>query len=368
MISPAPSPVPSPAPSEPDSPYARLLAEPRRFRFDAAVRILAREAETADPADAARFRSAPGLAYPAEEVREVAPPRNGGSPELTTAVIGLTGAAGVLPRLYTEALTGTLRNGSHALHEFLDLLSQHMVAMFARAAIKYRLARSAETADWSGRPDEDRVAEALLAFGGFATPHLVPRLAVGAEPLLHYSGFFSARPRSAERLRALLSDWLGRPVEIVQFAGTWLILAPDQRTTMARGRYPGTWNRLGVDAAIGVRAWDPQGRIVVRIGPLDYQSFSTLLPDSSGLQRLVSLIRAYLGYEIGFAVNPILMRSEIPPLQLGAESGTPPRLGWNTWMPLSAPAIPGVVRPDADEALFEAEIVEAEELQARRRK
>ena len=60
--------VPAPAPSEPDSPYARLLAEPRRFRFDAAVRILAREAETADPADAARFRSAPGLAYPAEEV------------------------------------------------------------------------------------------------------------------------------------------------------------------------------------------------------------------------------------------------------------------------------------------------------------
>jgi type VI secretion system protein ImpH len=368
VISPAPSPVPSPAPSEPDSPYARLLTEPRRFRFDAAVRILVREAETADPADATRFRSAPGLAYPAEEVREVAPPRNGGSPELTTAVIGLAGAAGVLPRLYTEALTGTLRNGSHALHEFLDLLSQHMVAMFARAAIKYRLARSAETADWSGRPDDDRVAEALLAFGGFATPHLVPRLAVGAEPLLHYSGFFSARPRSAERLRALLSDWLGRPVEIVQFAGTWLILAPDQRTTMARGRYPGTWNRLGVDAAIGVRAWDPQGRIVVRIGPLDYQSFSTLLPDKSGLQRLVSLIRAYLGYEIGFAVNPILMRSEIPPLQLGAESGAPPRLGWNTWMPLSAPAIPGVVRPDADEALFEAEIVEAEELQARRRK
>ena len=72
--------VPPPGSIRPDSPYARLLTEPRRFRFDAAVRLLAREAETADPADAARFRSAPGLAYPAEEVREVAPPRNGGPP------------------------------------------------------------------------------------------------------------------------------------------------------------------------------------------------------------------------------------------------------------------------------------------------
>ncbi|MGD9616826.1 MAG: type VI secretion system baseplate subunit TssG [Alphaproteobacteria bacterium] len=354
-------------PSPPGSPYARLLAEPRRFRFDAAVRVLARDAETADSAAAARFRSAPGLAYPAAEVSNVAPPRNGGSPELTTAAIGLTGAAGVLPRLYTETLTGTLRNGSHALHDFMDLLSHRMVAMFAGAAVKYRLARSAETAAWSGRPDDDRAAEALLAFSGFATPHLVPRLAVGAEPLLHYSGFFSARPRSAERLRALLSDWLGRPVEIVQFAGTWLVLAPDQRTAMPQGRHPGAWNRLGVDAAIGVRAWDPQGRIVVRIGPLDYRSFATLLPDSSGLQHLVSLIRAYLGYEIGFAVNPVLMGSEIPPLRLGVGPGPLARLGWNTWMPVSEPEVPGIARRDADEALFEAEIVEAEALQARGR-
>jgi type VI secretion system protein ImpH len=359
-------------PPQPNSPHARLLAEPRRFRFDAAVRLLARAAETTDPAEAVRFRSTPGLAYPAAEVTSVTPAGDHRPPELATPAIALTGAAGVLPRLYTEALTGTLRSGSPALHDFLDLLSQRIVAMFAGAAVKYRLARSAETAAWAGRPDQDRVAEVLLAFTGFATPHLVSRLAVGAEPLLHYSGFFSARPRSAERLAALLSDWLGRPVEIVQFAGAWLALAPDQRTTMPYGRHPGVWNRLGVDAAIGVRAWDPQARIVVRIGPLDYRSFAALLPDRTGLQRLVSLIRAYLGYEIGFAVNPILMGCEVPPLQLGAGPGgagsaPAPRLGWNTWMPPSEPAVPGIQPRDADEAIFEAEIVEAEELHGRSR-
>lgn len=347
------------------SPYARLLAEPQRFRFDAAVRLLAHRAGTADPAEAARFRSAPGFAYPAAEVTALDPPENGHQPELTTAAIGLTGAAGVLPRLYTEVLTSTLRGGSHALHDFLDLLSHRAVAMFAAAAIKYRLARSAETAASAGRPDEDRMAEALLAFTGFATPHLVPRLAVGAEPLLHYSGFFSARPRSAERLTALLSDWLGQPVEIVQFAGAWLALAPDQRTAMPQGHRPGTWNRLGVDAAIGIRAWDPHARIVVRIGPLDYRSFASLLPDSAGLQRLVSLIRTYLGYETGFAVNPVLMASEVPPLRLGPGPGPAPRLGWNTWMPSPQPDLPGIQRRDADEALFEAETVEAEEMTGR---
>jgi type VI secretion system protein ImpH len=344
---------------------AALFAEPRRFRFDAAIRILTRSAGSADPAEVVRFRSAPGFAYPAAEIDAVELPTEGRPPQLTTPAIGLTGAAGVLPRLYTEVLTQTLRNRSRALHEFLDLLAHRTIAMFAGAGVKYRLNRSAETAASVGHPEEDRVAEALLAFTGFATPHLVPRLAVGVDPLLHYSGFFAGRPRSAERLTALLSDWLGRKVEIVQFAGAWLPLAPDQRTSLAQGRRAGAWNRLGVDAAAGVRAWDPQARIILRIGPLDYRSFAALLPDHSGLQRLVSLVRAFLGYEIGFAVNPVLVGSEIPPLRLERDADPAPRLGWNTWMPTPAPPIAGIARRDADEAVFEAEIVEAEELARR---
>lgn len=347
------------------SPLARLFAEPRRFRFDAAVRILTRAAGAADPAQAMRFRSAPGFGYPAAEVAALDPAKEGAAPALTTPAIGLTGAAGVLPRLYTEVLTATLRGRSRALHDFLDMLSHRIVAMFAGAGFKYRLNRSAEMATVGARPEDDRVAEALLAFTGFATPHLVPRLAVGAEPLLHYSGFFAGHPRSAERLAALASDWLGRKVEVVEFAGAWLPLAPDQQTALAAGRRPGAWNRLGIDAAIGVRAWDPQARIILRIGPLDYPSFVALLPDRRGLQQLVALVRAFLGYETGFAVNPVLAGPEIPDLRLDRTADPAPRLGWNTWTTASAPAVPGIPRRDGEEAMFEAEIVEAEEFHER---
>jgi len=350
------------------SPYAWLLAEPRRFRFDAAVRILTRAAKTSDPAEAVRFRSSPGLAYPAAEVAAIVPPADGRSPQLTTSVIGLVGAAGVLPRLYTEALTTTLRNRSRALHDFVDLLSHRIVGMFAGAGIKYRLNRAAETETIADTPGAGQVTEALLAFTGFATPHLVPRLRVGSDPLLHYAGLFATRPRSAEKLAALVSDWLGRKVEVVQFAGAWLELPPDQRSSLARGRHPGQWNGLGVDAAIGVRAWDPQSRIVLRVGPLDLKAFTTLLPDRPGLQRLVALVRAFLGFETAFAVNPVLAGPEVPPLLLDMAADPAPRLGWNTWVPGPESPVPGIRRPDAAEALFEAEIVEAEEVaeQARR--
>ena len=343
------------------SAYERLLAEPRRFRFDAAVRVLARASKSSDVTEVARFRTSPGVDYPAADVTAVEPPTGGLPAQVTTPVMTLTGPTGVLPQLYTETLTSTLRNRSRALYDFLDTLSQRIVAFFAQSGAKYRINRVAENIPTGAKPHQDPVARALLAFTGYATPNLTSRLAVGVEPLLHYSGFFAGHPRSAERLGALTSDWLGRNVEVVQFVGAWLPLSLDQRSCFAVGRRPGAWNSLGVDAAIGVRAWDPQARIILRVGPLDLGGFAALLPDRPGLQRLVSLVRAYLGFEIGFAVNPILAGPEIPPLLLGPSANPPARLGWNTWVP--APPSPlAEVPADAYEAVFEAEIVEAEEL------
>jgi type VI secretion system protein ImpH len=360
---PAEAPAPLPAVSKPHSirsAYARLIAEPRRFRFDAALRILARAKKSVDVAEIVRFRAPPGLGYPASDITAVEPASDEAPTKVTTPVITLTGPTGVLPHLYTETLTTTLRNRSQALYEFLAGLSHRTIAFFARAGTKYRINRAAEIAADAGQANRDPITGGLLAFTGYATPHLTERLAVGVEPLLHYSGFFAGHPRSVERLTALTSDWLGRKVEVEQFVGAWLPLSPDQRSRMPAGRRPGAWNSLGVDAAIGVRAWDPQARIILRVGPLDRGSFAALLPDRQGLQRLVSLVRAYLGFEIGFAVNPVLSGPEIPPLVLDPAADPPPRLGWNTWVP--APPSPlGVPRADAYDAVFEAEIVEAEE-------
>src|SRR4029077_6594005 len=85
-------------------------------------------------------------ARPPAEIAEIQPGANGTLPLVTTPVIGLTGAAGVLPRIYTEMITATLRKRSRALHEFLDMLGQRFVAAFVSAGMKYRLSRAAETA------------------------------------------------------------------------------------------------------------------------------------------------------------------------------------------------------------------------------
>ena len=180
---------------------------------------------------------------------------------------------------------------------------------------------------------------------------------IATEPLSHYAGLFAMRPRSAQRLQAMVSDWLGMRVEVIEFAGAWLSLPPDQRSRIGA---IGQFNQLSADAAAGVRAWDPQARIILRIGPLDRATFERLLPDRLALQRLVSLVRSYVGYEIGFAINPVLAMSSVPPLRLDAVADPPPRLGWNTWL---EPMAGGQKRlADAADSVFEAEIIEAQSL------
>jgi type VI secretion system protein ImpH len=108
---------------------------------------------------------------------------------------------------------------------------------------------------------------------------------------------------------------------------------------------------LGQDAAVGTRAWDPQARVVLRIGPLDRAGFEALLPDKALLKAFVGLVRAYLGFEVGFGVNLVLAANEVPEARLDGGG----MLGWNTWLGRGKGY---VARGDADDARFAAEVVE----------
>ena len=77
-----------------------------------------------------------------------------------------------------------------------------------------------------------------------------------------------------------------------------------------------------------------------------------MLPGRPLLRRLASLARAYLDGEVGFEVNPVLAAHAVPGLQLGPAA--PPRLGWNTWLPVA-----GKRRRDAAEAMFTSSQAEA---------
>lgn len=336
------------APARPRSLLQNLLDVPSRFSFDAAVAVMMRASGQGDPGAAIRFQAPPGLAFAPADVLAVQPTPGGF--RATLGMSGLTGPAGVLPRPYTQAVNTEQRQRSTALASFLDVLAQRPVAQFAGAAIKYRPHRAADAAalgsPGAGSPPQDGLRDGLLALTGYADSGLLGRLEAGADPLLFYAGAFAARPRSADRLAATLSDWLGQPVEVEQFAGTWLELGRDQMTALPKGGV-GQFNQLGKDAAAGARAWDVQSRVVLRVGPVGLAEFKALSPGGALLSQLASLARSYLGDEVGFAFNPVLAARDVPQPALGPDA--PCHLGWTSWLPVS-----GGRRRDAADAKFTA--------------
>ncbi len=334
------------------SPRAALRAQPWRFGFDAAVRVLAGRR---DPADAIRFRTPPGLAFPAADVVGLDEPAQS-PPKLTVTVMGLTGPSGVMPRTYTATLTQSLRARSRALHDFADMLGHRFVAFFARAGTKYRPARAAEAAPAS---ELDPVSQSVLALIGYGTPFLAPRVAAGQSALLHYAGLFAMRPRSADRLAALASDWLGMRVEVIEFAGAWLSLPPDQRTRLSANPLRATFCRLAVDAAIGVRAWDSQARFTLAHRPAKPSGLRGDAAGSAGATPLgcpgpgVCRVRAGLCRQ-SRAGGGRRYHDCVWILRPTRRQGSAGML----WLP-TAELVP---RADAADAVFEAELVEAQQL------
>ena len=330
-----------------------LSQQPALFGLDAAMAVLMRASGRADVADAVRFHATTGLGFVGSDIAAISTMDT--RFRVTTGILGLTGPSGVLPRPYSELVSGERRRRSPALSGFLDLLSQRSLAQFVQAGIKYRPHRTADIAAIAGRADTaapaDGMRAALLALVGYGTPGLTGRLATGEAPLLYHAGAFAARPRSASRLGALLSDWLQVPVEVEQFAGHWITLAASQRTALPGREAAGQFNRLGCDAAIGTRSWDIQSRIILRTGPLTLKGFEALMPGGRVLPRLLALAQAYVDGETECLVRPVLAAAEVPPLRLGRT----PRLGWNCWLPAA-----GRRRHNAAEALFGATHAQAQ--------
>ncbi|MGK9169333.1 type VI secretion system baseplate subunit TssG [Inquilinus limosus] len=293
--------------------------------------------------EAVRLTSAVSLAFPAGSVAGFEPPAEGeaGPPRLALTLFGLIGPSGVLPNHLTAEVARAVRMKRPALKSFLDLLLHRLASFYYRAWAKYRLPIAYER---SGRTEDD-ISHTLFALAGLGLPHLRQRLAVDDETIVHYAGHFARWPRSAAALEAMLGDYLGLPVTVKQFEGTWIPLPPEERTALPSDAAPeGNFCRLGVDAVVGERVWDIRGKFQIRVGPVSWARFQTLLPGTEAVRRLAELTRLYVGPGLSFNLRLVLDRNEVPEPHLGTGAF---RLGWTSW------AVSRTPPADLSDAVFE---------------
>lgn len=353
-------------PSRPTIPdlIQQLEQEPFRFDFFQAVRVLEWAAaerarttgtqrypvgEDAAPRDeAVRFRAVSSFAFPPGEVASYGP---GGDdpptpPQLSTAFLGLTGPAGVLPQHYTQLLIERIRNKDYSLRDFFDVFHHRLISLFYRAWRKYRHYIDYERSAASGQIGQDLFTFCLFSLIGYGIEHHRGRQVVDDEAFLYYGGHFAHYPRNADSLERLLADYLDVPAQVLQFVGQWLYLeAEDQSSMGTAGSTAPANNQLGVNVVVGRRVWGVESKFRVRLGPLNYRDFLDYTPRGKRLQQAAQMIRSYAGPELDFDVQPVLRSDEVPRCHLGGSQGES-YLGWNAWL-ISRP-----MQRDAEDAVF----------------
>lgn len=324
----------------------QLLADPHRFEFFQAVRLLERSLGHKLPSGAdlvpgrLRFRNSLSLSFPAGEIesldvyRRVAPEGVSDNPqdieriEITPAFMGLLGLSGALPYVYTEQLAQReLYHKDFAARAFLDLFSNRAVALFYAAWKKSRLHLQYET------DRKNRFAPMVLALAGVGQTALHDRLlpeggGVNDESLAFFAGALQQRALSAQQLQRLLSRYLRVPVRIEQFCGRWYALPRGARTSLGLGN-----GVLGRNALSGERVWQRDLRARVILGPLTHQLFQRFLPGAPGSTALRELLTLLSGVSLEYEVNLSLKAEAVKSSALDSNrSPFAGRLGWDTYV------------------------------------
>ncbi len=267
-----------------------------------------------------RFGQDPSMTFAPAVFSALRPGKQGAPPRLIQQFFGLFGPNGPLPLHLTEfARQRILHHRDGSFVRFADLLHHRLLTLFYRA---WAQAQPTVSLD---RPASDRFSSYVGSTVGMGMPELRQRDAAGDHVRLYFAGFLSRQARSAEGLRSLLTGYFELPVRILEFVGHWLRLPPSDLTRIGSGT---AGCALGVGTVLGGRVWDRQHRIRVQFGPLSQSQLQSLLPGGRRLQRLVALMRHYLGFELDWDLQIIVDRREVPGAQLGGKA----QLGWSSWI------------------------------------
>jgi len=264
-----------------------LLARPQHYEFFQAVRLLlrwlGRQGIAPDQAlsGLVRFRNSLALGFPPSDIEAIdCTTEDVPAVNVTPALMGLMGVMGTLPLHYTERIAAwEADTGDGGPRAFLDMFSSRQVALFYRAWCKYRVRLSID-------PGDDRFMPLLLALAGVTSSGAGDPLE--AAGLARFAAPLRSRVASAALIQGVLGAWLGVPVQVLQFAGRWDVLAHEQRTRLADNNC-----LLGCGATAGARLLRPELGVRIRVGPLGHADFARFLPGASGAQALARMLARF---------------------------------------------------------------------------
>jgi type VI secretion system protein ImpH len=294
----------------------QLLAEPQRFEFFQAVRLI----EQVQPPRRLRYRNRLSLAFPPNQIENIS---DDGEDiiRITPAFMGMLGSHGVMPLHYSERINRREKTSNDGgPRAFFDMLSHRALDMFYQAWAKHR-------PECMASPDGGDEFQAMLtALSGASASGEV----VDHETLAFYAMQIRCRAVSAPLVAGMYSEYFNVPVAVGQLIGAW------QELPLADQAVLGTAN-VDLDAGVmlGGRIYGCDSRVRLRIGPLDRTRYESFLPGRGAATHLAALLALHCGIGMTYEVRLIQLAADMRGVSLDASGDV--RLGVNARM-LSGPS------------------------------
>ena len=297
-----------------------------------------------------RFRPDVSLGFPPTDLRRITECRHADSDRnyyrVDVTFLGLYGVATPLPLHYAvdilrsvepaakhapseqpvsegdrRAAPSTPETDTTPVRSFLDLFHHRLISLFYRSWTKYRYDVA------FGIPGRDVITRYLLWLIGCSPAYGAERLGVSPLRLIRYAGTLTAHPSSAMGLEGMLSDhWDGIPIAVRQFSGRWVPLAAEDHNRIGMLN-----SKLGEDLTVGDQVYDLSGAFTICVGPVDWRTYLTFLPDGKRFGETQSLTRLYCRDPLRFSLEITIRAGEAPETQLTSD-GDSGRLGFTTWV------------------------------------
>lgn len=306
----------------------QLLAEPHRFEFFQAARLVSLAMRQGGCAERAplrlRFNNRLSLAFAPSDIGGAGQeyPSYGGAEygiRITPAFLGMLGSTGALPLHYSQRVASHEREtGDGAARAFLDLLSHRTQGMFYQAWAKHR-------PECMAAGGSDGFLGMLTALSG---AHLGRLRMVARETLAFYAAQVRSRTASAATMSGIYSEYFGMPVQVQQLVGEWQSLPAQHQAQLGVANVS-----LDGGVLLGARLYGCDARVRVRITTSGRSAFERFLPGGDGAATLHALLQLHVGAAMCYEIRPVLSAADVRGFALAtSELAGGARLGVNAYL------------------------------------
>lgn len=268
------------------------------------------------------------LSFATQDVAQFHPANETTRARVTVANIGLLGPEGPLPLHVTRWVLDRLSQrwfaGAEAREtsdttfvDFVNILQHRLMSLY------YRAWADAHPAVQVERRVGGRVRSMLESLAGIGLPGTKnPENSALDMVKLRQAASLAQVVDGPERLTQFLAEAFNVPVQLKEFIATWIDIPKALQSQIGRA-----YASLGRGITIGPRIFSRQGRIEIRIGPVNLETYKGFLRDGERLPSLKRAVRDLIGEQYDVDLRVVLARDHVPPPKLGSV-----QLGRTTWL------------------------------------